>query len=142
MVAVKKGKEFKYDKPTDLKGKTVGVYRGVSYGDVFDKAVSQGIFKLYEFRQVARALEMLSKGRIDAILIGPGKYGLEQVVKSDPTLSESDFSLLPIPFKRDAKHLGFAKLMNMKSFLEKFNSILKKGHQNGTFDKIIEGYLR
>ena len=83
---------------------------------------------------------MLLKGRGDALLIGPGQYGLRDAVDSDSSLKISDFSILPVPFKRDAKYLGINKSMAMKPFLKKFNASLKKAWNSGVVDQLVNKY--
>ncbi len=140
MVVVKKGKEFPFKTIQDLKGKIISVGRGSSYGDKFEKAIKQGVFEVLGFAKNSSGLKMLKAGRVDALLIGPGKYGLKKVVDADKELQMNQFSILPVPFKRDAKHLGIHKSMNMKPFLKKFNISLKKAWDTGVADQLIAKY--
>jgi len=142
MIVVKKGKEFPFKVISDLKGKRIVVGRGASYGDAFDKAVKEELFKLSECSMLPQGLKMVLSGRVDALLIGPDKHGIQKVVDGDSELQMNQFSVLPIPFKRDAKHLGFHKSMGMKSFLKKFNLSLKKAWETGVVDKIVKKYYK
>jgi ABC-type amino acid transport substrate-binding protein len=140
MVVVKKGKEFSFQSVDDLKGKVVGVSRGTSYGDVFDKAVENKVFKVYEVARIVQALQMTVTERLDAVLIGPGAAGVKQVVASQNLIRPDEISILPVPFKRDAKYLGVLKSHEMKSFVADFNAALKKGKETGVFERIINSY--
>jgi len=62
------------------------------------------------------------------------------VVESESTLHLEEFSILPVPFKRDAKYLAILKSLGMQDFLNEFNAALKKGQETGVFDKIINSY--
>jgi len=63
---------------------------------------------------------------IDAVLIGPGKLGIQRHIDSDNRLEFSQFSVLKTPFKRDAKYLGVHKSKNMQLFIQRFNLSLNK----------------
>lgn len=140
MIIVKKGKEFPYKTISDLRGKRVAVDLGSSYGDLYDKAVREGVFKLLEFSTPSHSLIMLKNGRANALLLGPGKYGLKEIVDADRKLQMNQFSILPVPFKTDAKHLGFHKSMNMGPFLKKFNISLKNAWDTGVVDQLVREY--
>lgn len=140
MIVVYKGKEFHFDKLKDLKGKVIGVGRGSSYGDAFNEAVFAKLFELHEFSNPVNALHMLRKERIDAMLIGPGKYGFKKVIAKDKSLKEREFSILPKPLIRDSKHFAIPKSLDKKDFLIKFNAALKKIYESGIADNIINTY--
>ncbi len=138
MLVVKKGNEFEFNSIEDLTGKRVAVGRGSSYGDAFDEAVNAGAFEIEEYSKSVNVLHMLLYERgVDALIIGPGKYGLEAVVKTDNQLRMEQFTILPVPFKRDAKYLGLAKSMGMKPFIKKFNESLKKAWDRGVIDQLV-----
>ncbi len=140
MVIVKKGNEFPYSSISDLRGKRVGAGRGVSYGDAFNKAARDETFNVIEYNKPIHSIKMLLAGRIDALLMGPGKHGISQSIETDSQLNMGQFTILPIPFKRDAKYLGFHKSMKMKPFLKKFNASLKKAWDTGVVDNFVKSY--
>ena len=140
MVVVKKGKEFPFQSIPDLKGKIIGVSRGTSYGDAFDQAVADKIFTIHEVAKTVQAAQMVASERLDAVLVGPGKLGLQKVLDTQDKFQMDEFSILPVPFKRDTKHLGILKSLGKQNFLTKFNAALKKGQEAGVFDKMIESY--
>ena len=142
MVIVKKGREFPFETVEDLKGKVVAVGRGASYGDEYDEAVEEGVFEVSSFTRPAHGLRMMLAERVDALLLGPGKYGLKRVLEADGELQMHQFSILPVPFKRDAKYLGFHKSREMKPFFEKFNKALKKARDSGVVDELLESYYQ
>ena len=138
MLVVLKGHEFPFEKLEDLKGKRVGVRRGARYGDEFVRG-KEKIFQVDEDGDAIQRLKKLLMKRIDVALIGPGKAGVNQIIKADPALlkKKDEFVLLTKPFKRDPNYLGFAKSLNMREFLKEFNQVLQKGYRNGTIQKII-----
>ena len=139
LLVVSIGNEFPFESVEDLKGKTIGVERGASYGDEFEKG-RHTIFRIDEDNDVVLRLKKLLGGRFDAALIGPGVAGVHAAIRSDPQLLErkDEFRILPKPFCRDPNYLGFAKRMQMGAFLKAFNERLKKGKETGAIQKIIE----
>jgi polar amino acid transport system substrate-binding protein len=139
MLVVIKGNEFPFNTLEDLKGKRVGVRRGSSYGDDFERG-KKDIFIADEDSDAIQRLKKLLIKRIDVALIGPGKAGVNKIIKSDPELlkRKDDFVLLEKPFKRDPNYLGISKTLNMKGLIQDFNKTLKKGYEDGTIQAIID----
>jgi polar amino acid transport system substrate-binding protein len=141
VLVVVKGQEFAFETLEDLAGKVIGVNRGASYGDEFERG-KKDIFRVNEDNNPVARLKMILARRIDAALIGPGKAGLQEVISSDPELMRrsGEFAVLPKPFKRDPNYLGFAKTMKMQDFISEFNRLLQQGYQDGTIQGIINRY--
>ena len=141
LLVVLKGNEFDYKNIKDLKGKTLGVQRGGSFGDEFERGKA-GIFKVIEDDGQISRLRRLLKGRIDVALIGPGRIGLDMVIAQDQLLSKSkeQFVVLSKPFKRDPNFLGFKKTMNMSGFIKKFNKAIEQCRKSGECQKIVDSY--
>jgi polar amino acid transport system substrate-binding protein len=57
LVWVKAGHGFPFSGGVDLRGKRVGINRGVSYGEVFDSARRAGLFGEASPRPAARRLQ-------------------------------------------------------------------------------------
>ena len=141
VLVVLKGNEFPFDKIEDLKGKTLGVQRGSSYGEEFEKGKGV-LFETVEDDNQVNRLRRLLRNRLDAALIGPGKIGFSHIVRQDSELlrRKDEFVILPKLFKRDPNFLGFLKTMEMRTFLEKFNRALEKGRKTGAVQKILDSY--
>lgn len=133
-------KAFDYRTVSDLKGKTIGIGRGGSFGDEYERAKANGLFQVEEDSGPVIRLKKLLKGRIDCALISPGRFALNQTVRQDPLLAENRerFIILPKPFKQDPNHLGFAKSMQMGDFLEAFNGALKAAKASSAVREIID----
>ena len=141
VLVVLKGQEFPFETIEDLAGKRVGVRRGTSYGNDYERGQKE-IFTVDEDGSAIQRLKKLRARRIDVALIGLGKTGLNHILRDDPKLLQhkNEFVVLEKPFKRDPNYLGFAKTMNMKEFLQEVNQVLHKGHGDGTIQKIINKY--
>lgn len=142
IIVVLKGSEFPFAAMEDLKKKKIGIGRGGSFGDDYERAKKSGLFEVVEDSGPVARLKMLLKKRIDCALISPGKYALYQTIEQDDILLRSieEFTILPKPFKRDPNFLGFSKKMGMQGFLKKFNAAVKHGYEIGAIQKIIDKY--
>lgn len=143
IVVVKKGREFDFVTLPDLRGRTVGVGRGGSFGNRFDQAVKSGLFRVnWDDGPVIR-LRMLLAGRIDCALISPGRLALARTIAKDAMLREheGEFVALPVPLRHDPNYLGFAKGMNMRGFLDEFNAVLRRERDNGEIGRILDRYF-
>ncbi len=136
-----KGREFPYHSIRDLRGKSVGVTRGASYGDTYDKALGTVFTPCYDGKPVIR-LRMLLAGRTHAALIGPGKASLDYVINSDPQLKANadKFVVLDTPFNLDPNFIGFHKKMKQGKTLAIINKALSSMWEDGTITRIMTQY--
>ncbi|WP_159084310.1 substrate-binding periplasmic protein [Dongshaea marina] len=143
VLVTRSDRTFSFGNVNDLKGKTLGIVRGASYGDEFEEATHSGLFKIIELSSPSQRLKMLIRGRIDAVLMGgPGREALDRVLQRDSYLEQyqDKFTVLPQPFKEDPNYLGLAKKPGNKAFLKRFNQALQQARSNDTFNKIIRKY--
>lgn len=139
IIVCRKGAEFPYRNMEDLRGKILGVGRGGSFGDDFDRAAASGLFRLEEDNGPVQRLKKILRGRIDCGLISPGRLALERTIAQDEELSRraDELAVLETPFKEDPNYLGFAKSMGQKPFLDLFNDVLQRGRESGEIQEII-----
>ncbi|MES2949963.1 MAG: transporter substrate-binding domain-containing protein [Pseudomonadota bacterium] len=114
-----------------LMGKRVGVVRGWSYGDEFDKAVKDGKITVDEVAADAQNFQKLAAGRVDAVLaideagtaaLKGGKFA--GVEKSPRYLFENP------------TFLAFSKGAKQTDVLTKFNKAIADMKKNGQLNKI------
>jgi len=137
LVYVPKGSPLTFNGIDSLKGKTVGVIRGWSYGDDFDAAVKAGTIKAEETASDALNFGKLSNGRLDAVLAiresgaaALASAGLtQQVVALEPPLSSAP------------SFLAFNKQAGKVELLAKVNAALATLHQDGSFDRIVSSII-
>lgn len=141
LLVVLKGNEFPYRSVEDLRGKVLGVTRGASYGDEFDRAKG-AIFIPSEDSGAVKRLRMLLAGRIDAALMGPGPASVRFAVARDKTLMENreQFVILDPPFIRDDNYIGFTRFMRQTETLQKINAALRDMRRDGTTARIEARY--
>lgn len=142
VIVVLKGQEFPFNAIEDLQGKTIGIGRGGSFGEEYEKAKQAGLFTIEEDSGPVMRLKKLLAKRMDCAFINPGEPALRYTVKQDKELLQhkEEFVILSRPFKRDPNFLGFSKKMGMTDFLQAFNAELKKAYESGAIQKIIDQY--
>lgn len=67
-IFVKKGKEFAFNKISDLYGKKLAMTRGFNISDEFDKAIKDGKIKVHEVNSQAQFYALTEKGRVDGFI--------------------------------------------------------------------------
>jgi polar amino acid transport system substrate-binding protein len=140
-LVVIKGREFHYHSMADLKGLTLGVTRGASYGDEYDRAKGR-VFIPSEDSGATSRLRMLLAGRIDAALIGPGKTAVRVTITRDKTLMENrdQFVILDTPFARDDNYIGFTRGLGRRETLQRISRVLREMRRDGTIRRIEARY--
>ncbi len=128
LIVVKKGKEFKYNRLEDLKGKSIGAQLGASLGNEFDIFSAQNKLNIErDSSRESRLLKILYQ-RIDLALIGNGIEGFNQILESNPNLKKSrdQFSILEKTLNDDKLYLAFDKKLFKTAELKKLNEAIKK----------------
>ncbi|MDZ7918918.1 ABC transporter substrate-binding protein [Rhodoferax sp.] len=139
VIVVRKDKQFSFKELADLQGKRVGLGRGGSYGEAFEKAREAGLFVVDGDGGATDRINKLVLGRLDCALFNAGKAGFEELLRSNKTLEglRDMLVVLPVPLRSDPNFLAFPKNMQMKPWLDKFNQVIKRGYARGDIPKII-----
>jgi polar amino acid transport system substrate-binding protein len=140
-IVVRKGREFKFDQISDLKGKTLGGVIGASYGDLVDSAIQDGLFKVdRDVGQTGRLRKLLA-GRMDGAIIGNGTAGYEALLRSEPDLlaQRNRLGILKTPLARDPLYLAAPKSMQKKNVIERFNKALHELQKSGALPPLTPG---
>lgn len=137
-VFVRKGGEFSFEGVEDLDGKLVGVLRGWSYGDAFDRAVRDGRLTVEAVNFDRINVIRLLAGRVDAILMMPECFAMIRR-EVDPA---EQLIALPVPLAVNRTYLGFAKSTHRRAVLEQFDAALASMKHDGTFERIVRDNLR
>ena len=130
----KKDKKITYNQLTDLKPYAIGVVRGASYGEAFNKAA---FLKKQEVAKYELNIKKLIKGRID-LFAGPGDIIKYTIRKQFPKLADKIVSLTP-PLSRNKLYIGFSKKVDGYSErLKAFNDGLEMMKKDGTFEALAK----
>lgn len=125
-----KDKTFPFAKLDDLKGKSIAVVRGWSYGDAFDKARADKLFKAEETENDQLNLKKLAAGRVEAVVASPAA--------ADPILKKEGLTdkvvALSEPVTTNDTYLIFPKAMNKADLLKTFNETLQKMKADGSYE--------
>lgn len=146
VLVVRAGREFPFSAIRDLKGKSIGVCRGCSYGEAYEQAVRDKVFEPVQGDSPTMQLAMLLVDRLDAVLIPVGRAGLEEALRGkgagvDLYKQRDKFVILPKPFARDPNYLAFAKTMGKRNLLVRVDQVLKKGRESGEIQRLTDRYI-
>lgn len=146
-IVTRKNNVFPFATIDDLKGKTIGVMRGVSYGDEFDQKKNE-VFTVEEdtASHVAR-LKKLAMKRMDAMLFGARQtnsieveallHHMQNVDRSHVLdTSESEFTVLSKPLRIDELHFAVS-LHKYGDLIKRINIALARGKKNGEINRIL-----
>lgn len=127
ILVVKKGSEFAFQEPKDLKGKLIGAQVSASYGDAIDKEFQTPGYTIYRTDSLPVRLGMLLLNRLDVVIVVTGRPGLQSAIESTPKLlsQSGDFVVLTKPLVRDPEYLAFRKDLGKKELLTKINAALR-----------------
>lgn len=133
-----KTRAFSFSRLENLRGKTIGGVLGASYGDRVDSAIASGLFVVERDVGQAGRLRKLLAGRLDAAFIGNGAAGFDGVINSHDDLraNRAQFTVLPTPLTRDPLHLAFAKSMNKREALNRFDIAVDTLRRSGELKRL------
>jgi polar amino acid transport system substrate-binding protein len=138
VIAVAKGKDFPFDKATDLAGKKIGLQGSFFYGDEFTTVIPQ--LTVDGDTSPSVRVKKLSAGRIDAALFNPGKSAFVNSVR-EAGLSADDFTVLPKPLAKLSNHLIVGKnVAGGAETLARINKAIASATADGTLAKIMAKY--
>lgn len=132
-----RGGEFPLTGVSALKGRRVGIIRGWSYGNGFDKARVDGLFTAVESDSDAQSLEKLLARQIDVMIAI--REGADACIALSPR--PGAFTVLMPPLSEVASYVALPKSPENRELLARFNAALASMRQDGTWDKIVMGIL-
>lgn len=134
-----KGRPVAYAGLGSLKGKTIGVKLGASYGDDFEMAVQSGLVTVIQTHDRVGQLKMLALGRLDAVLVSPGAFALEPLFLEDSDLAKNrdNYVVVDPPVKLDANYMGIPKSTEKSHLLPRIDAALQAIHGDGTHARIV-----
>ncbi|MCP3925702.1 MAG: amino acid ABC transporter substrate-binding protein [Desulfobacterales bacterium] len=142
LLFIHKEKAFPYNNFSDLKGKTIGVIRGWSYGDEFDTYIKDKLFFVNEERNDAMNFKLLFNKRFDC-LIAIKESGQDLIAKGNFEGENYKGKIIQLqpPIAINSTYLIFSKTANQIYLLSKFNIVLKKMKAEGKYKKLIQTFF-
>lgn len=121
-------------KVEDLAGLRVGVLRGWSYGEAFDRARAAKLFFVEETSSDRQNLRKLDLGRLDAVLAVEESGSAQQRALPDLRIASS-------PLLQNYTYLAFAKSARKRELLRHFDLTLSELKRRGDYSRIIASEL-
>lgn len=137
LLYVLRGQEFPFVGIKDLAGKRIGVLRGWSYGDEFDRAVAEGTILADPVVNDQANVGRLLLGRLDAVAIAPESMALVRD-RLDP---HGRLVPLPRPLAVNKTYLSFPKSRHLVPLLALFNEELRAMRRDGTLERLCREHL-
>jgi polar amino acid transport system substrate-binding protein len=133
LLYVHRDRPFPFQRTEDLHGKRIGVIRGWSYTEEFDRAVRTGQIEAQEGSSDESNLRKLASGRLDAVIAIElaGQRLLEH-----PGLEQLE--ALPQPLSINPTYLVFAKQAGQQELLRRFDQVLQDMRRDGSLQRLIE----
>ncbi len=133
VVYVLASKPFAFNGLSDLNGKTVGVLRGWSYGDDFDKAVAEKKITRDDVTSDDVNLQKLLAGHVDAIVC-VAESGSAALKKAN---LGSQIKAMPTPLAINKVYLAFNKNAHKTEILAAFDKAMEKMRADGSFQSLV-----
>ena len=133
VIYTKKENKFNFSGVSDLKGKKIGVIRGWSYGDDFDKLKENGEVVVDETTADEFNFKKLEAGRLDCLLT------IQQA--GDALVQELGLSekvvMLGTPVVVNPTYIVFAKSTKNQELIQKINAALDQVKQDGSYQAMM-----
>jgi polar amino acid transport system substrate-binding protein len=118
----------------DLSGMRVGVIRGWSYGDEFDRARQAGRMQVQEVTSDRQNFQKLHAARLDAVL------AIDEAARAQ--LQGFPKVVAAWTLTENPTYLAFNKSARMTAVIERFDAALAKLRAQGQADRIVEQALK
>ncbi|MCJ8338681.1 MAG: transporter substrate-binding domain-containing protein [Pseudomonadales bacterium] len=117
---------------------TIGVVRKVSYGKLFDQAVTDHTLGKIQYAGTGEQnMEKLLKGRFDVLV--SNKYGALDILKKmgkSNQVKELSPEIQSVP-----SYIAFSKKRNLSAIRDQFDSVFAAMKKDGTYEQIIQSYF-
>lgn len=127
----KASKPLVFHEIADLKGLTVGVIRGWSYGDAFDAARQSGLFTADEADGDQQNFAKLRTGRVDVVL------AIDEAAAAALAAPSNDIYAADVPLAENPVYLAFAKNKAQTALLRRFDATLAAMKASGEYQRLV-----
>jgi len=130
---------FEYKEMSDLNDKHIAYLRGAAFGNEFEQAVVK--FRVATLQKPATMLKLLLKGRVDVVILNPGRATVEYAAQ-DAGIGMEHFKVASIPLAQVDNYLVFCNQQPEinQSILQRINTAITTLKQRGRFDQIMADY--
>lgn len=122
----------------DLRGQTVGMIRGWSYGDEIDSAKKRGLFTASQATGDDQNFQMLELGRVDSVIAirEAGDFWVRRLGLTDKIVRSKN------PVLENPTYIAFNPSSTTRSMITKINRSIEELRQNGTLQRITGDVLQ
>ena len=138
VIYVRKDHGFDFAKIGDLKGRTIGVIRGWSYGDSFDEARRNGLFTAEETSGDDQNFAILDAGHIDSVIAI--REAAETAIANQGW--QGRFEALPTPLSSNPSYIAFNKSAGKQNDLRRLDAAIAAMRADGSFDRLIRATFK
>lgn len=123
-----------------LKPYRIGILQDYYYGEAFEAAVEAGELQVERVTDIPTNIHKLQEGRIDVMV--DHRYSMRYYLKRLGVTEE--ITELPVPFREPAPlYLAFTKKRFIDpSLIEALDQALRDMKKDGTYEEIVDAYLR
>ncbi len=123
-----------------LKPYRIGILQDYYYGEAFEAAVEAGELKVERVTDIPTNIHKLLEGRIDVMV--DHRYSMGYYLKRLGVTDE--IAELPVPFREPAPlYLAFTKKRFIdRSLIEALDQAIRDMKKDGTYEEIVDSYLR
>ncbi|MFZ6657111.1 substrate-binding periplasmic protein [Undibacterium sp. TJN19] len=146
-LVVRSDQAFPFSRLTDLQGKTIGMVRGSTYGDEFEKAKSSLLIMEEDIYSLPSRLKKLLNKRTDVMLFShydPDPRKVEAMLNKSMSEIAPDTPMPPgVSFKvldhfLSVDYIHFAILASKDNgIIEQIDKIIKRGQQDGSLPAVV-----
>jgi polar amino acid transport system substrate-binding protein len=137
-IYVRKGHGFPFAVIEDLRGHSVGVIRGWSYGDAFDTARRDGLFTTEEASGDEQNFVVLDAGHIDCVL-AIREAAAAAIASHD---WRERFEALAVPLSKNPSYVAFNKSAGKQADLRRLDAAIAAMRADGSFDRLIQATIK
>jgi polar amino acid transport system substrate-binding protein len=128
-MVVRRDRSLTYKSLADLRGRTLCVTRGISYGSAFEAAKQGAVFRVEQVDgDLAARTRMLVAGRCDLMLTShrnPQPWAVEKVLRQESGYA-AGIAVLPTPMQVDPVHFVAARGHQLARLLPRLNAAMRK----------------
>jgi len=131
-------KVFDFNTIADLKGKTIGIKSGFSYGEAFEKARKEKLFKVVGVKNDLQNFTKMLNGRSIDCLITDKLISSIYIKQNNLT---TQIKKLEKAVLEGEVFLVFAKSAGKTELLKQFNQALAEMKKDGSYQKLIQHFI-
>jgi polar amino acid transport system substrate-binding protein len=131
---------FSWDSIDDLKGKIFGGTIGYNYGESFEDAEKQGLFKVVRIKNDVLNFKALLLGRMDAFIAGE-KAGYKALNENFSKREIEQVTHHKKPIRVSTYHLILSRqILENRDLIKAFNYGLQELKKSGEYDEMLKNF--